>query len=351
MIKISSIFDIQKLIKRGFDDWRTLGNVSIAKQGNLRLFNYTPAAQFEARWNFFERVSRGLIIDAKTGEVAARPFDKFFNWGEGERYTTAPIQTVTEKADGSLGVLYRQNGRHCIATRGSFESEQALWATKFLHKNHDLSSLPEEITLLFEIIYPENRIIVDYQGLEDLVLLAARNRMTGQHYAWKAVSALADEYFFSLPIVYEFDTPEQVARACISLDANFEGWVVEFQDGQRFKFKGEEYRKLHKLLSGLSFKKVLEYMANGTLDVLLSVVPDEFMEEVESWVQDIESTVDSTKSEIDHLFEMAPKGSRKEFALWVIENHKTLAHYLFARLDGKPLDSLIYKTVFKQQCN
>ena len=41
----------------------------------------------------------------------ARPFDKFFNWGEGSwrnggRTTTADISFVTEKYDGSLGILY-----------------------------------------------------------------------------------------------------------------------------------------------------------------------------------------------------------------------------------------------------
>ena len=59
----------------------------VRRKGELAIFNYTKAAQFAERWNFFERVSRGLILNAVTGEVVARSFDKFFNWGEGGRTT------------------------------------------------------------------------------------------------------------------------------------------------------------------------------------------------------------------------------------------------------------------------
>src|SRR5690606_552618 len=123
---------------------------------DLLVFSYNVMAQYGENWNFFERVSRGLIINWKTYEIVARPFDKFFNWGEGERTSTAPLVSLTEKLDGSLGILYRLNGQYKIATRGSLESEQATWATAFINSHYSLENLPHEITLLFEIIYPEN---------------------------------------------------------------------------------------------------------------------------------------------------------------------------------------------------
>lgn len=344
---INSIKDIQNLLKSGFTDWKSLGHVSVNEKGNLRIFNYTPHAQFEARWNFFEQISRGLILDAITGEVVARPFDKFFNWGEGERYSDAPIDTVTEKLDGSLGILYRDNGCYHIATRGSFESEQALWATEYLNKSYDLKGLPDGLTLLFEIIYPDNRVVVDYQGKEDLVLLAARNRITGEYIPFfDHLKNLAEVYKFSLPKTYQFNVPEQIVEAAQSLNINSEGWVVEFLDGQRFKFKGEEYRKLHKLISGLSFKNTLECVANGTLDQLLSIVPDEFLDEVHEWIDQIRLIVNQTRQQVEIAFDQAPKNTRKEFALWVMANHKPLSPYLFARLDNKPVEPLIYKKAF-----
>lgn len=347
MQEIKTIRDIQSLARKGFADWQDLGYVSVKNRGDLMIFNYTPKAQFEGRWNYFEKVSRGLILNNQTGEVVARPFDKFFNWGEGDRSTDAPILNITEKMDGSLGILYRDNGSYHIATRGSFGSDQALWATEFLDQNFDLEKLSEDLTLLFEIIYPDNRVVINYQDKKDLVLLAARNRKTGKYMSWRQVKGLSEIFGFSLPKVYHFSMVEDIVRAKHVLDVNSEGWVVEFEDGQRFKFKGQEYLRLHKLISGLSFKNTLECIANDSLDELRELVPDEFLNEVNKWVEDIQQTVEKINQDVDMAFEGAPKQTRKDFALWVMTHHKSLASYMFSKLDNRPIDPLIYKSAFK----
>lgn len=335
-------------MQQGFNDWQSLGHVSVKPQGDLRIFNYTAEAQFEGRWNFFEQVSRGLILNVKTGEIVARPFDKFFNWGENDKVSPSKIKMVTEKMDGSLGILYRQVSDFRIATRGSFDGEQAIWATEFLQHNFTLTELPAEMTLLFEIIYPSNRIVVDYQGRQDLVLLGIRNRITGKYYTRQAVEVIAEAVGFSLPTLYQFETPAQINEALKGLDANSEGWVVEFEDGQRFKFKGQEYLRLHKLINGLSFKNTLKCVANGSLGELREIVPDEFLGEVDRWVESIQTTVARLKQDIEQAFKEAPKGgARKDFALWVMAHHQPLASYMFARLDDRPIEPLIYKTAFK----
>lgn len=73
--EIRSIEDIQQLAMAGLRDWKFYGDVVVRAEGDLLIFNYTELAQYKAEWNFFERVSRGLIINARTGEVVARPFD------------------------------------------------------------------------------------------------------------------------------------------------------------------------------------------------------------------------------------------------------------------------------------
>lgn len=70
---INSIADIQKLVLDGFQNWKLRGHVTTKINGDLILFNYLPQAQFENKWTFLETVSRGLILDRKTGEVVARP--------------------------------------------------------------------------------------------------------------------------------------------------------------------------------------------------------------------------------------------------------------------------------------
>lgn len=348
-----NIQDIQDLTKQGFTDWRSLGHVSVKERGSLRLFNYTAKAQYAVEWTDFELLSRGLIIDSDTGEVVACPFDKFFNWGEGGRFADCPIKSITEKMDGSLGILYRENGEYRIATRGAFDSAQALWATHYLQDyiipNYSLTGLNVNLTLLFEIIYPENRIVLDYGDREDLVLLAVRNRLTGEYLSWSRVEGIAKKYGFSMPQTHFFTTPEQIIQATKTLPASAEGWVVEFMDGQRFKFKGDEYRALHKMISGISFKHTLEAEANGTTDVMLQAIPDEFLDEVREWLSDIRTTVVETRHDIECVFALAPTSTRKDYAQWVLKNHKDLAPYLFARLDGKPVEPLIYKMAFKDR--
>ena len=60
MQAIECIQDIQSLLVQGFSDWQAMGQVNVSAKDNLRLFNYKTKAQIEGRWNFFERVSRGL---------------------------------------------------------------------------------------------------------------------------------------------------------------------------------------------------------------------------------------------------------------------------------------------------
>jgi RNA ligase len=320
----------------------------------LTIYNYSPKATYESFWTEETLTCRGLIL-ADDGEIVARPFDKFFNWGEGGRTSTADIVNVTEKMDGSLGILYRWQGQFYVATRGSFDSQQAIWASKFLQKHYALAleNLSEDLTLLFEIIYPENRVVVDYKGRRELTLLTIRNRFTGEYCPWFTVETAGRIYGFPLPKVYSsFDTPAVILELAKALDPNSEGWVVEFADGQRFKFKGESYLELHRLISGLSFKNTLACMSSGTLKELLEVIPNEFLDQVNDWINQINNRVLSIRGAVITHYQEAPKASRKEYALWVQANCKELAPYMFARLDERDIDELIYKMAFREdnQC-
>ncbi len=320
--------------------------VYVKEHGDLILLNYRQEVQFENSWTDFELACRGLIINRITGEVVARPFDKFFNWGENNRTTNADIKSITEKLDGSLGILYRNNG-YKIATRGSFESDQAIWATEFLNSNYDLKNIHDSWTLLFEIIYPDNRIVIDYGNKTELVLLAIRNRFTGEHLSNSVVWTVAKQCGFKTPKVYSFKSIQQILDARLNLPSNNEGWVVEFTDGQRFKFKGAEYCKIHKLISGLSFKFVLENHQAGTLNQALELIPDEFKDQVNGWIDEIETTIEYYQRTVEDAFSNAPREIRKEYALWVQEHATNLVPLMFAKLDGKDILPIIYKIGFK----
>ena len=344
---INNLLELQELVASGFTDWHQYGDVYAVYNDGAILFNYTQKAQIEGRWNWFERASRGLILDSKSGRVLARPFDKFFNWGERGMQSDANIVSVTEKLDGSLGILYRHNGENRIATRGSFDGEQATAGTQMLwNANHRLTEFPDEWTLLFEIIYPGNRIVVDYGDRSELVLLAARHHWRGDYTSFSTLSTRARYYGFGLPRAYQFNTVADIIVAAEQLDASAEGWVVEFSDGQRFKFKGDRYKEVHRLLCNTSFKRIVEAIASGTLDDAIKSIPDEFLGQVKDWRAEIELKAETIIQCTRRAFSDAPTGSRKEFALWVNEHHSDIAAYLFLMLDGRDIVPTIYKREF-----
>src|SRR5438132_2764187 len=142
---------------------------------DLLIWNYTQKTQWERNWTPETRMCRGLITTS-AGEIVARPFEKFYNAGEwlsmGNAIPVEPFE-VYEKLDGSLGILYHlANGGWAIATRGAFESPQAQVGTGLLDGLPATFEPSPRYTYLFEIIYPENRIVVNYGDRRELVLLA-----------------------------------------------------------------------------------------------------------------------------------------------------------------------------------
>jgi RNA ligase len=261
----------------------TNGFVKVQRHPTERLwiFNYTSKAQFENQWDHVTRRCRGLITNDEF--VVARPFEKFFNWGQVDRdmLPRGPIR-VQDKMDGSLGILYQEpsTGRLAIATRGSFTSDQALHATEVLRTRYEDFVPTSGVTYLFEIIYPANRIVVDYGSMDDLVLLDIIDNETGRSWVdhhimrstWPGPVAERFEYPFIEDVL---NAPPRPGR---------EGFVVTYDNGFRVKIKQEEYVRLHRLLTGVSNKTIWEMLSSGEdISIILDRVPDEYYH----WVKNV----------------------------------------------------------------
>jgi RNA ligase len=207
MDTITTILEFVKQHGPEREAYRQLGHVRAVIEGEYLLLNYTPEAAYERSWTAVERVSRGLIIHWPTATLAARPFEKFFNLGEMPETTIDNLPTegleVTVKLDGSLAIGYWHGQQYRIATRGSFNSEQAQWATAFINRNWDTSQFPRDTTLLFEIIYPQNQIVINYRGEEALYLIGATT-LDGHDYPYAALEEIAARYGFKLAAKAEF---------------------------------------------------------------------------------------------------------------------------------------------------
>lgn len=244
-----------------------------------------------------------------------------------------------------LGILYRHAGGFGVATRGSFAGPQARWATEFVRR-FDLGGLPENLTLLFEIIYLGSRIVVDYGGREDLVLLGVRDRFTGEDWFVERVAELGAAFgLTTVRPVATIDDLAEMLTASARLGPSQEGWVVRCADGRRWKVKGDAYRQLHRLLSHVSERAVLDAIAGGTIDELLGAVPDYYRATVQGWRERVERKATEKLDKLATIFDEAPKATRKDFALWVTRRHGADAPYLFLMWEGKDPRPLLFRNL------
>lgn len=302
---------------------------------DLFIYNYTPRVQYEKLWDEITLQCRGLIVN-ESGEVIARPFGKFFNLEEltPEQIPNKPFE-VYDKLDGSLGILYWIDNAPRIATRGSFSSVQAIKATQILHHKYFevCDKLDKNLTYLFEIIYPENRIVVDYKGREDLILLAIIDTKTGNDLPLQDVG---------FPVVKRYDGINDLSKIRELENTSDEGFVIKFSNGFRMKVKFSEYVRLHRIITGISNVVIWEYLStNQSFDELLERVPDEFynyVKETKSKLIDQYRAIELECQEVFKAFE-----TRKETA----EYFKTQKHpsILFNMLDEKPYDKAIWKFI------
>jgi RNA ligase len=314
---------------------------------DLRIFNYTQRAQFDRVWNSVTRACRGLVVD-ENGRVVARPFEKFFNLAEhpGAALPDGEVE-VTEKLDGSLGILYPVGDRFEIATRGSFRSEQAVHATALWRERYEGHFRPHYgWTYLFEIVYPANRVVVDYAGVDDLFLLGAVEIATG-----RSVPLAETTGSWPGPAVPVHPVRSLADALALPARSNTEGFVLRFVvDDVRVKVKHDDYVRLHRVVTDLSERRIWEALSEGVdLDVWLEAVPDEFFGFVTETRDRMLAEFASLTGEVEERFRVLldglPQGwSRREFAEQVTAMHGfPLAKALFSRLDGKNFDAMIWQ--------
>lgn len=223
----------------------------------ISIFNYTAAAQFKNVWTKSERVCRGLIIEDNSGIVVARGPEKFFNYGQ----TGAPeieldtLVDVTTKEDGSLGIGWEYDGHYGVATRGSFTSEQAVHATNLLttdlKANIDYAA-EKNMTRIMEIVYPKNRIVLDYGDRDELIPLGTVGNDSGLiEYRPRTVTFKSG---ITLKEALELPIPNDE-----------EGYVLDVLDGRyvtgHVKLKGEAYKLLHGLLTNTNARRIWAQLA------------------------------------------------------------------------------------------
>ena len=312
----------------------------------LSIYNYSRTCQYENKWDNITKSCRGLILD-KDGNVIAKSFDKFFNL---EEHSTEEIPNedfeVYEKLDGSLGILFWYQGKWILASKGSFVSEQALKGKQILNSKYSVEPIPKGYTTLLEIIYPENRIVCNYADDEVLVVLSMISNASGKELDYDSLLKINEET--GLPVVKKYDGIEDYKTLKNLISKDREGYVVRFRNGFRVKIKGEEYVRLHRILTGFSNVDIWEYLKDDkNLDELLDRVPDEFDSWVRNTIKDIKTEYEKLDNEYKWIFKVLMRSPQSETKKGFAEHAKNYKHsgILFKMFEDKEYSHYIWKQI------
>lgn len=338
MAKIKNIPLVEQMIAEGYI------NKEKHPSANIYILNYSKICSLEGKWNEATIQCRGIIVDEEYN-ILSRSFEKFFNYEEIEDKSIIPGGSATayEKIDGSLGITYWIDNIPYIATRGSFISDQAKHATKILHTKYadlwDFMRTNRSFTFLFEIVYPENRIVVDYGDMDDIILLAIVNN---EHPENEIPIELYSKYFHTAKSYGVFEDWLNIRE---KFDGEGrEGFVLKFDNGFRMKMKYEDYFRLHRLRTYLTKKHIFEFVETNRLEELHEML-EQFDEEIRISVEKILEGFSERYNEIEEeaKSEYIEFDTDKEAALYF--NTCKWRSILFNMRKGKPYDFIILKQI------
>ncbi len=334
----------------------------------LYILNYSERAQFERIWDAVTNVCRGLIVAVHPdGDyIVARGYNKFHNLNteyipetmEANLPNENPV--ATEKLDGSMGLPYYWDGQYWVATRGSFASDQAKWATAWLRRHYDdkfryLGNPLDNFrgsTLVCEVIYAENRIVVSY-NYEGLVATGLIDNATGREADRTCLEAVAVQA--GIPVVKRFE--KTLAEMTAENIVNEEGYVLTYSNGVKVKVKFEDYKRLHRVLTNLNPKSIWEMLEAGQSDQINTILndatmPAPFLGWFRGWVEQLCLRFAEIEKKAMLVFVNRPKPDsdfgpaleRKRVALY-FQKTPDLCSILFAMLDGKDYHPIIWDRV------
>ncbi|MEM7716141.1 MAG: RNA ligase [Cyanobacteria bacterium P01_A01_bin.68] len=300
----------------------------------------------------FTLISRGLILDANQEIIVATPFPKFFNYGEAKIWNSdqeVGEVLVSNKYDGSLGIVFFHNNKWRVATRGAFFSDQAVWGQKWFDNNIDNTHLKVGDTYLFEIIYLGNRIVIPYE-FEGMVLLSAYHE-SGWEYQYQEIKVLANKLNIKVTELYRYESVESLVKAAQTLNSESEGWIVRFANGHRLKIKGDEYCRIHKVMTKITPLAIWEMLVEGdNLEAIQINLPEEYLKDFNQIKSILETKLETLIISIKEMCDRRKHISDKDAGL-AIKKGKWSDGTLVNEIEKKFLFAVRKQNFFKKVRN
>lgn len=295
------------------------------------------------------RECRGLIFDAD-GKIMSRPFHKFFNVGEREETQvhnldlTAP-HVIMEKMDGSMIRPIMVNGKLRLATKmgvtDTAEAAEAIVTAAQLEWMAD--AMNDGLTPLYEFISPENRIVIEYEKAE-LVMLALRRNRDGVYMDLNYCDPL-------VRMVPQYGSVDGSFAEYIARQRGREGRegdIIRFADGHMLKIKNDWYVRIHKVKDKIrSDRHILALVLENEIDDIMPHLDERDFARVREYEARFHNayhqTLDYMRKGVELTLKLA-EGDRKRLATEVLPNSvipKAEWRFVFGAADGKDMNEML----------
>ena len=270
----------------------------------LKIFNYTPKAQFENEWNPITRMCRGLVLDDDYNIIIKCP-EKFFNVGEPLAAKVDLLNArITEKNDGYyISIKLDPDYGLIVTSRGSF-SNQYVDAAKAFITDSVLLGLGKN-TYFCELCQ-------DFAGDEAIILT---KHPIPRLVCWGVKDENHHEFFPDEECPFERTRVMSFVEAKSYLESKVEGVVA--QDPltfERVKLKTDWYLTHHRILADCTKKRVWELLSQGQTVENLDI-PDEFMKQMQEWQTELRLAYELEITRVGKLCERTEHLADKELAL------------------------------------
>lgn len=345
-----------KLMKSNPTAWRDIltqppYNLALNEDDDYVLLKYS---QIDSDFN--QRICnecRGLIVNKHDFTPVALSFFKFYNI---EETHAAKIDwdsvSVQEKVDGSKILVWWDNihGNWRISTSGTLDASSAEVNSPLLTKPTNFKALFElamwesNLTLnelfahldcskcyTFELVSPYNRVVVPYD--------TARAYLIGMRDVNTFEEQLPDIKDLPIwrPCRYNLFNLDECKKALEEMDWDEEGFVAVDKYWNRVKIKNKKWLQAHYLANnGVQSKaRILEIIENNEQNEFLAYFP-EYQKRFAEIVCLLDSFIQEGVDAINDLVKHGPYGTRRDLALYIMNNHKNISSLLFKWYDDNP---------------
>ena len=260
------------------------GYVVAHRHSSLPITNYTYSrlTEQENHWNHITMMTSGLIVDDNK-RIIFNCSKKFFNYNQ--NFISDSVYNnlknhykIYEKLDGSaIWVVSDEEYGLIVCSKSSFDSEHVKWATEIIKKKYLPASkyFYPNICYSFELIWPENRIVVDYGDEKSLKLWGIK---TQDGRVIELESNEIDTSWFEKPVFLGTQNDKDAIDNYLTR-TNVEGVVLKGKNDSRIKIKSQTYLELHRIRTDCTPKRIFEILESGKR---LSDYdfPDEFIDDL-----------------------------------------------------------------------